>query len=80
MTGVLAELQTAAAVKRAARRRLADATVEHGSRSAELDQHRLAHDVATARWVELLLAAHAAGHPFAGVARAAGITTASVHY
>ncbi|SDP46747.1 hypothetical protein SAMN05660199_03966 [Klenkia soli] len=80
MTDVLAELRAAAAVKRAARHRLADATAEHGPRSPELAQHHQAHDTAVERWVRLLLDAHETGHSTVVVARAAGVAPSSVHY
>lgn len=78
--GVLRELQSAAAVKRAARQRIADAAAHLGADKPELAERRAAHDVATARWVRLLRAAAHEGHPVAVIARAAGVTAASVHY
>lgn len=77
---VLAELRAAAAVKRTARHQLADATAEHGQRSSQRHEPRRAHEAATDLWVQLVLAAHAAGHPIADIARAAGVAPASVHY
>lgn len=78
--GVLRELQAAAAVKRAARRRLADATAEYGPAALELQPHRDAHDTTTTRWVNLLRQAAAAGHPTADIARAAGVAPSSILY
>lgn len=77
---VLRELENAAAVKRAARQRIADAVAHPSGDTAELAAHRAAHDIATARWVSLLRAADHDGHPVAVIARAAGVTAASVHY
>lgn len=78
--GVLRELHNAAAVKRAARQRIADAVAHRSDDTAELEEHRAAHDVATARWVSLLRAAAHDGYSVAVIARAAGVTAASVHY
>jgi hypothetical protein len=78
--GVLRELQNAAAVKRAARQRIADAVAPPSDDTAELAEHRAAYEIATTRWVSLLRAAAHDGHPTTVIARAAGVTTASVHY
>jgi hypothetical protein len=72
--GVLRELQNAAAVKRAARQRIADAAAHLSDDAVELAEHRAAHDVDTVRWVSLLRAAAHDGHPVAVIARAAGVT------
>lgn len=75
--GLLRELRAAAAVKRAARRRVADATA---ACSPDVGEHWSAHDIAAARWASLIRAAAAAGHPIADIARAAGVAASSVHY
>lgn len=78
--GLLRELQAAAAVKRAARRRIAGAAAHPGADTLELGECRAAHAVAAARWVSLVRAAAHDGHPIAVIARAAGVTPASVYY
>ena len=74
---VLRELRAAAAVKRAARRRVADAAA---ARSPDVSEHWSAHHIAATRWTSLIHAAGAAGHPIADIARAAGVAASSVHY
>jgi hypothetical protein len=74
----LEELRAAAAERRAARRRLADLTAEHGNRSPAREPAREAYAEATARWSQLIREAVAAGHTKADVARAAGCPAPSL--
>lgn len=73
-------LQAAAAVRRAARIRVADAVAEPEAADPDLDDRRRAFDTATARWVQLVKFAAAAGQPVAAIARAAGVAPSSIHY
>ena len=77
---VLRELQAAAAVRRAARIRVADAVAEPDDADQDLGDRRRAFATATARWVHLIELAAAAGHPVADIARAAGVAPSSIHY
>ncbi|SCX60480.1 hypothetical protein SAMN03159343_4104 [Klenkia marina] len=85
---VLRELQAAAAVRRAARIRVADAVADavaepdgtdHDS-GLDVGDRRRAFATATARWVHLIKLAAAAGHPVSDIARAAGVAPSSIHY
>ncbi|MCZ2826010.1 MULTISPECIES: hypothetical protein [unclassified Modestobacter] len=76
---LLTELRKAAAARRAARRRIADLTAEHGLGSAghpaAWDRYRAVND----RWSTLIREAATAGHTLADVARAAGCARPSVY-
>ena len=77
--GVLRQLRNAAAVRRAARIRVADVVAETEAADPNLDDRRRAFDT-TARWVQLIKLAAAGGRPVAAIARAAGVAPSSIHY
>lgn len=76
----LAALCAAAEKRRAVRRQVADAVVDHGSRSPEAVRLRQMLRAVNAEWTELIRQAAAAGPTLADVARAAGVAAPSLYY
>lgn len=76
----LAALRAAAGHRRTARRRVADAVVDHGERSPQAVELREVLRGVNEQWAQLIHQAAAAGHPLADVARAAGVAAPSLYY
>ena len=76
----LATLRAAGDRRRAVRRQIADAVVDHGQRSTQAVELRQILREVTAEWADLIRQAAAAGHPLADIARAAGVAPPSLYY
>lgn len=76
---VLAELRDVAAARRAARRRIADLTAEHGPRSLDRDAAWTTYRAVNGRWSELIRDAVAVGATLSDVARSAGVARPSLY-
>lgn len=73
-------LRAAAERRRAARRRIADAVVDHGTTSRQALELREVLRVINAEWAELTRRAAAGAHTKADIARAAGVAAPSLYY
>ena len=78
--GELTALRTQADLRRAARRRVADAVAEHGTSSVNAVALRAELHAVNEQWAELIRQAVGAGHALADVARAAGVAAPSLYY
>lgn len=76
---LLAELQRAAAVRREARKRMADVNAEPDRPQPAREEARRNFEVTQARWSQLIRDAVAADHPVSDVARAAGVARPSLY-
>ncbi|MCO7219493.1 hypothetical protein [Klenkia sp. PcliD-1-E] len=76
----LDDLRAAAGRRRAVRRRVADAVVDHGTTSRQALELREVLRAINAEWAELIRRAAAGTHTKADVARAAGVAAPSLYY
>lgn len=77
----LSALRAVAGRRRAVRRQVADAVVDHGARSREVLELREVLRSVNVEWAELIRQQAAAGrHTMADIARASGVAAPSLYY